>query len=92
MKKRMAHRFSVRHVVKEREPFGNYEYEVLDNETVIARYQHDYRGDEAGITFVDGNKRRWPFACVTDVVVGGGPQPLGLSDAAIAWLNENLAN
>ncbi len=88
----MAHRFSIRHIAKQRSSIGIYEYEILDNETVIARYQHDYRGDDAKIYFLDGIKRGWPFALATEVLVGGGPEPLELSTTAIAWLNDNVTD
>lgn len=72
-----------------REPFASYEYEIYDGARLVARYWHDFRGDENGIDFIDGRSEQWPGR-VSDFLTGGGPYPLGLSDAAVAYLAESL--
>lgn len=87
----MPERFTIRHSTKERDSFGNYEYEVLNGSSVIAHYWHDYRGDEHGIRFADGSSQGWPVGRMIDFINGGGPDPLTLSPAAIKWLVEQTA-
>lgn len=84
----MFQRFSIRQVESKRESFGNYEYDVLDGNEIIARYWHDYRGDEHGVIFSDGNAEDWPVGRMVDFINGGGTQPLTLSPAAIEWLKQ----
>lgn len=80
---------TIRPAGTKRESFGNYEYEVLDGNDIIARYWHDYRGDEHGIIFSDGESEDWPVGRMIDFITGGGPQPLALSSAAIEWLKQH---
>ena len=54
-------RLSIRRVAKEREPFGDYHYEILRGGTPVAHF-----------------------------LVGGGPEPLRLSDAALRFLADRL--
>jgi hypothetical protein len=84
--------FSVRHAQRTREPFGAYEYEILDDdgERVIARYWHDFRGDDHGIEFLDGRKD-FPTGLMTEFLSGGGPQPLTLTPWATRYLRSRLA-
>ncbi len=83
-------RFSIRQVSTRQKPFANYGYEIFDGPRLAARYWHDFRGDEHGIDFVDGRSEQWPVGRMTDFLTGGGPSPLGLSDAAVAYLTEKL--
>ena len=82
--------YSIRHKEEQRENFGLYRYEILDGKRVIATYWHDSRGDDHGIEFNDGTTEMWPVGKMTDVLKGGGPQPLRLSAAAIAYLKNKL--
>ena len=84
----MSERFTIRHSARERDSFGNYEYEVLEGPDVIARYWHDFRGDEHGIKFEDNSTEDWPIGRMIDFINGGGPEPLTLSPAAIKLLEE----
>ena len=70
----------------QRESFGNYTYRIYESGRLIANYWHDYRGDEHGIRFIDGAEQAWPVGRMTDFVEGGGPQPLTLSQRAVAYL------
>ncbi len=74
----------------ERESFGNYDYRIYRGDKLIARYWHDYRGDEHGIDFVSGESEGWPVGRMIDFIEGGGPQPLVLSQAAVAYLRNKL--
>jgi len=74
---------------KSRESFGNYVYSIFKDDRVVAKYWHDYRGDEHGIEFKNGSRISWPVGRMTDFIEGGGPKPLSLSAKAIAYLIEH---
>ncbi len=84
----MSEQFTIRHAAADRKSFGNYEYEILKGSDVIARYWHDFRGDEHGIKFADGSTDLWPVGSMTDFIHGGGPESITLSRAAIEWLTQ----
>jgi hypothetical protein len=65
---------------------------LIPSPTLVARYWHDFRGDEHGIEFLDGRSEEWPVGRMVDFVTGGGPEPLGLSDAAVAYLIQKLSS
>jgi hypothetical protein len=69
-----------------RESFGNYTYRIYKSNRLIAHYWHDYRGDEHGVDFVNGMSDLWPVGRMTEFLEGGGPQPLRLSQRAVAYL------
>lgn len=70
--------------------FANYNYSVFKGGRVVARYWHDYRGEEHGIEFVSGGTEAWPVGRMIDFLHGGGPQPTSLSPEAISYLNRKL--
>ncbi len=78
--------FTIEHDKPARDAFGNYGYRICDNNRLIARYWHDFRGDEHGIEFVDGREAPCPVGRMVDFVEGGGPEPLVLSARAVAYL------
>lgn len=84
-------RFSIRQVSARQKTFASYEYEIFDSPRLVARYWHDFRGGDHGIVFVDGRSEEWPVGRMTDVLTGGGPSPLDLTDAAVAYLEEKLS-
>jgi hypothetical protein len=57
----------------------------------VARYWHDYRGDDHGIEFSNGESESCPIGRMIEFVDGGGPKPLTLSAKAIAYLNVKVA-
>jgi hypothetical protein len=69
-----------------RASFRPYTYRIYQDDRLIARYWHDHRGDEHGIEFVGGTREDWPVGRMIDFVEGGGPEPLRLSDRAVAYL------
>lgn len=71
-----------------RESFGDYRYRIFCNGRLVARYWHDFRGDEHGIDFVGGKSVEWPVGRMVEFIKGGGPEPLGLSSRAIAFLEQ----
>lgn len=81
---------SIQHSNKPRASFEEYEYEIFCDGKLVAKYWHDYRGDEHGIRFNNGLTEEWPVGRMTDFITGGGPQPLGLSNKAIAYLKQKL--
>ncbi|MBJ7575470.1 hypothetical protein [Luteimonas sp. MC1828] len=74
-----------------RESFAEYKYRIYRDGKLIANYWHDYRGDEHGIDFVNGSKDSWPVGRMIDFIDGGGPQPLVLSQRAMAYLDGKAA-
>ena len=69
-----------------RASFGEYTYRIYKDGQLVARYWHDYRGDDHEITFISGTKERCPVGRMVDFIEGGGPQPLVLSARAVAYL------
>jgi hypothetical protein len=67
-------------------PSGGQFYYIYDDDQLIARYWHDHRGDDCGIDFVSGNSEDWPFSHLGQVLAGGGPLPLTLTNEAIVFL------
>jgi hypothetical protein len=82
-------RFSIRPLKRAKRPGAN-EYEVFDGDTLVARYWHDFRGEEHGIIFVDGRRDDWPVDRNGDFVVSAGPFLLDPSQAAVAYLTRML--
>lgn len=82
-------KLSVHQVVREREPFGDYEYEILREGRRVARFFHDYRGDGCWVVFPDGRGEQ-VSAGVPNFLQGGGGQPLRLTDAALRFLEARL--
>lgn len=82
--------FEIKYVASTRPSFGEYRYNIYQDGRLVAHYWHDYRGDEHGIEFLDGTHETWPVGRMIEFIMGGGPQPLGLSERAIAYLNTKL--
>ena len=61
-----------------RESLSPYTYCIYDGDRIIARFWHDFRGDEHGIDLISGSPFDWPFARATDFIEGGGSEPLRL--------------
>ena len=71
--------------------FAAYTYRIYDGARLIARYWHDHRGDEHGIEFVDGRSEGSPVGRMIEFIEGGGPEPLRLSERAVAYLKARQA-
>ena len=69
--------------------FGNYNYEIYRDGKLVARYWHDYRGDDHGLEFTN-RVREQPVGRMVDFLEGGGPKPLVPSSEAIAYLDRKL--
>ena len=82
--------FRVQHDDLPRAGFDNYRYRIYQGQRVVARYWHDYRGDEHGIEFMDGRKDSWPVGRMIEFLEGGGPQALRLSQRAIEYLSAKV--
>ena len=82
--------FEIKHADSKRESFGEYRYNIFENGHLVARYWHDHRGDDHGIEFLNGTTEEWPVGRMVEFITGGGPQPLGLSDRAVTYLNKKL--
>ena len=81
--------FSIEPEPGKREDFANYNYRILRDGKLVARYWTDFRGDDHGIDFVDGNSQSWPVGGLLDFIQGGGSKPVTLTPGAIAYLEEN---
>jgi hypothetical protein len=79
--------FKIEQVDSARESFGNDTYRIYKDGHLIAHYWHDYRGDEHGIEFINGENELWPVGRMTDFIEGGGPKPLTLSERAVTYIN-----
>jgi hypothetical protein len=72
---------------RNRERFGDYTYRIYDGDRLVARYSHDYRGDDHGIEFLWGvSNEGFSFDRLADFIGGGGPEPIALTERAIAYL------
>lgn len=82
--------FEIKLADSKRDSFGEYQYNIYEQGRLVARYWHDYRGDDHGIEFINGKKEDWPVGRMVDFITGGGPQPLGLSERAVAYLKSKV--
>lgn len=82
--------FEIKHAASNRESFGKYRYNIYKDGRLVARYWHDYRGDDHGIEFLNGTTDQWPVGRMVEFITGGGPEPLELSARAVAYLNSKL--
>ena len=80
--------FTIEYSKDKREAFDNCSYLIYEDGRLIARYWHDFRGDEHGIDFLNGYTDDWPVGRRSDFVQGGGPEPLILSERAVAYLKQ----
>lgn len=83
--------YEVRQTRSSFDSYSNYEYEIFREGQLVARYWHDYRGDEHGIAFANGSREACPSGRMIDFLDGGGLRPTTLSRRAIAYLDERLA-
>lgn len=83
--------FEIEQVEYKGESFADYRYNIYKDGCLIARYWHDFRGDYHGIEFANGKTEDNPVGSMVEFITGGGPQPLGLSEKAIAYLDQRLA-
>ena len=81
--------YKIEAILPTRESFDEYTYGIYEEGRLIARYWHDYRGDEHGIEFVSGVSEFWPVGRMTEFVDGGGPKPLVLTEHAVAYIERH---
>ena len=72
-----------------RDAYGNYVYRIYSGSELIARYWHDYLGDEHGIELTRGGSLSCPGRMI-DFLAGGGREPTALSEQAAAYIHEQL--
>jgi hypothetical protein len=82
--------YKIEQVDSSRKSFEEYKYNIFNDGRLIARYWHDYRGDDHGIDFLDGTSESWPVGRMVEFVEGGGPQPVMLTDRAISYIERKL--
>ena len=80
-------RYVVRDAGGEREPFGDYLYDVFLDGRKVAEISHDYRGDDLAI-YVAGQRVDLDWSSFR----GGGPEPVVLGDYAVRKLDEILGS
>jgi hypothetical protein len=79
--------YSVEQIAESRAEFGFYRYRIFKGNEEFAIFWHDYRGDCEGIrVLASGREENPPFGPCSDFLTGGGPYPLGLSRAAVEYL------
>lgn len=78
--------FTIEYDSSSRESFGPYWYRISEDGQLIARFWHDYRGDDNGIVFIDGTKKNDPLGSRANFLEGGGPRPLVLTKRAVEYL------
>jgi hypothetical protein len=83
--------FTVQYATPNRDSNGNYNYRIFKNGRLVAMYWHDFRGDEHGIDFLGGPSEEWPVGRMIEFLLGGGPQPLTLSEKAIKYLESKCS-
>jgi hypothetical protein len=69
---------------------GPYKYRIYKGARLVARYWHDFRGDEHGIDFLNGHNESCPVGRVIEFLEGGGPQAPRLSERAVAYLKAKI--
>ena len=69
-------------------PSDDCTYVIYEDGRPVARYWHDHRGDDHGIEFLNGTKEACPLPRMSDFIEGGGPEPLVLSERAVAYLKD----
>ena len=82
--------YKIEAILAIRESFDEYRYGIYEEGRLIARYWHDYRGDDHGIEFISGVSESWPVGRMTEFVDGGGPKPLVLTERAVAYIKRHL--
>lgn len=83
--------FTIEHSKERPGKFDNTTYHIFEDGRLIARYWHDFRGEEHGIDFLNGYRDDWPVGQRSDFVQGGGPEPLVLSERAVAYLKQQIS-
>jgi hypothetical protein len=83
--------YSVEQDAARRQGFANYTYRIYKGGQLVARFWHDFRGDENGVEFVSGGSEYAPLGGRSDFLQGGGPEPLTLTARAAAYLDRMLA-
>ena len=76
-------RYTIRKAPGERDPFGDYEYEIFLGDEKVAQFSHDFRGEEPTIRTADD----WRF-CVA--LKGGGGEPLEVTEEGERALDEMM--
>ena len=80
--------YSVEQIHEPRPSFGSYRYRIFREGAEFAIFSHDYRGECESIKAVTlGREETLPFGVCSEFLTGGGPHPLGLSKAAIRYLD-----
>jgi hypothetical protein len=84
--------WTVDHDTEPRASFGHYVYVIRRDGRAVARYRHDYRGEPVDMRLADGRlvPSPPPGLRIGAVLEGGGPEPLRLSAAVIAWLEMHV--
>ena len=83
--------YRIEHAGRDTKPFSDYKFRILNGDQLVARWSHDYRGDEHFIAFLDGSTESYPVGTVMDFVQGGGPRPLVLTARGVAYLDQKLS-
>lgn len=83
--------FTIEYSKEPRRKFDSTTYHIFEDGRLIARYWHDFRGEEHGIDVLNGYRDDWPVGRMSDFVQGGGPEPLVLSGRAVEYLKQKIS-
>ena len=73
------------------ESFDGFEFNIYKDDTLIAKYWHDERGDDQEIEFINGVKESHPIGRMIDFINAGDLEPMSLSEKAVEYLNKNTS-
>lgn len=80
--------YNVEQIQENRKGFSSYRYRIFRGNTEFAIFSHDYRGECEYIKVLSsGRLEALPFGFSHEFLTGGGPLPLGLSEAAKRYLD-----
>lgn len=75
-----------------RQPFGEVIYRIFADDRLVARVTHDWRGEDVEIDLLPHNGEIGrQFDNASELIIGGGPEPLSLTPEAIAYLKKHRA-
>ena len=80
--------YIIKQISKDSESFGNYNYDIYLGTKLVAKYWHDFRGNDHGL-YLPNVQKQYSLPCrMTEFMSGGGPNPLVLTDWAMQFLEK----
>jgi hypothetical protein len=83
--------YSIEQIKEPHESFESYRYKIRKNGKDVALFWHDYRGECEGFKVLpNGKEIEPPFGMCSDFLIGGGPNPTGLSERAKEYIDSQI--